>query len=74
MKLDSSAKPLKSSPEIDKLKELIEIDEAMINAEKKIIESKSSNKKAISDAKALKSRYEKRRRENKAKLEKLLKE
>ena len=74
IKKTNSAKPLKSSSEIEKLKESIEIDEAMINIEQKKIDSKNSKKTAISNARSLKSRYAKRLRGKKAKLDKLLKE
>ena len=74
IKKTNSAKPSKSSPEIDELKGDISQLEAMINIEQKKIDSKNSTKKVISDARSLKSRYAKRLREKKAKIDKLLKE
>jgi hypothetical protein len=74
IKKTNSAKPLKSSPEIDELKDDISQLEAMINIEQKKIDSKNSRKTVISNARGLKSRYAKRLREKKAKLDKLLKE
>ena len=64
---------MKSSPEIDELKDGISRLEAMINIEQKKIDSKNSTNTVISDARGH-NRYAKRLREKKASLDKLLKE
>ena len=66
IKKTNSAKPLKSSPEIDELKDDISQLEAMINSEQKKIDSKNSTKTVISKARGFKSRYAKRLRGKKA--------